>query len=81
MKKQKCLVFGQEVDAGWLSSETVGEVLITAAEHAVLAAEPDIACIVDILDQVADAWADPAYHLRKKAAKLLPELTDRKSVV
>ncbi len=75
MKKQKCLVFGQEVDAGWLTSETVGEILAAATERAALAADPDIACVVDILDRVADAWADPAYHLRKKAAKLLPELT------
>ncbi|MDD3146997.1 MAG: acyl-CoA reductase [Candidatus Riflebacteria bacterium] len=75
MKKAKCLVFGQKVDSDWLNASTISEILAEAAEKAVLAAEPDIACILDILDQVSVAWADPDYHLRKKAAKILPELT------
>ena len=75
MKKQKCLVFGQEYAADWLGSETVAEVLETAREKASLAAEPDIACVIDILDRVADAWENPDYHLRKKAAAVLPGLT------
>ena len=75
MKKHKCMVFGRQVDADWLDSETVREVLSEAAEKAVLAAEPDIACIIDILDRVGQSWADPDYHLRRQAAKLLPGLT------
>ncbi|HPT45126.1 MAG TPA: acyl-CoA reductase, partial [Candidatus Rifleibacterium sp.] len=75
MKKNKCLVFGQQVDADWLNSETVDEVLALASEKAALAADPDIACIMNILDQVSQAWADPEYHLRRQAAKILPGLT------
>lgn len=75
MKNAKCFVFGQQVDSDWLNASTVVEVLAEASEKAVLAAEPDIECILDILDQVSRAWADTGYHLRKKAAKLLPALT------
>lgn len=69
------MVFGRQVDAKWLNQETIGEVLADAAEKATLAAEPDIECIIAILDQVGKSWADPEYHLRRQAAKILPGLT------
>lgn len=75
MKKHKYIVFGREVDADWLDITTAQELISEAEEKSFLAAEPDIACILDILDRVSKAWADPEYHLRKKAAKLLPGLT------
>lgn len=75
MKKHQCIVFGQQVSNDWLNAETVNEVIAEAAEKAVLAREPDISCILDILDRVSHAWADPEYHLRKEAARILPDLT------
>ena len=76
MKKQKIYVFGQQQDQNWLSANTAGELLDEAFEKAAVAARPDLTCILEILDQVGQAWADPEYHLRRKAAEILPKLTD-----
>ena len=76
MKKQKIYVFGQQRDQDWLNAETAGELLEEAREKAAVAARPDIDCILTVLDRVAQAWADPGYHLRRTAEKLLPALTD-----
>ncbi|HAE41148.1 MAG TPA: CoF synthetase, partial [Candidatus Riflebacteria bacterium] len=76
MKKQKIYVFGQQQDQNWLNADTASELLEEAFEKAAVAVRPDLTCILEILDQVAQAWADPDYHLRRKAAEVLPKLTD-----
>lgn len=75
MNNQKIYVFGKKQNADWLTAETVKELIEEAFEKAAVAARPDISCIIEILDRVGKCWADPEYHLRKKAAKLLPGLT------
>lgn len=75
MKKQKIYVFGQQRDQNWLSSATVAELIEEAQEREAVAARPDIECVLGILSEVSQAWADPEYHLRCKAAAILPELT------
>lgn len=75
MKKQMCFLFGEKVESSWLTAEKVADVIDEAAGRAVAAERPDISCILDILDQVSQAWADPQYHLRKLAASILPDLT------
>ncbi len=75
MKKQKIYVFGQQPDQNWLNSATVGELVEEARERSAIAARPDIECILGVLNDVSQAWADPEYHLRRKAAEVLPELT------
>ena len=75
MTNNKVIVFGGEYDESWLSSETVNELLDEAYLKTRTASEPDIECILEILDSVSKAWADPEYHLRKKAVEFLPSLT------
>lgn len=75
MKKQKILVFGKKESADWLNCSTVNDLLEEAFEKAEVASRPDIACIIEVLDRVGRCWADPSYHLRQKAAEILPELT------
>jgi len=75
MKKQKLYIFGQQREQNWLNAETAVELLEEARERAAVAAHPDIECILDVLDDVSRAWADPDYHLRRQAEKILPELT------
>ncbi|NCB46620.1 hypothetical protein EOM81_06355 [bacterium] len=74
--KNKCCVFGKFVKSEFVSSENIFDILSEAFERAAVAATPDIDCILDILDNVSAAWADPNYHLRVKAAEVLPKLTD-----
>lgn len=75
MKKHKCYVFGEKVAVDWLTGEKVADVLAEASDRAIAAAKPDISCVLDILDLVSQAWANPQYHLRKLAAEILPDLT------
>lgn len=74
--KQYAYVFGRVVESDWLNSDTVNELIAEACDKAENATRPDINCILDILDRVSQAWADPEYRLRKQAARLLPELTN-----
>ena len=71
---QKIYVFGQEYDPNWICAETATELLEEAYQKARIAAEPDIECILEILDDVSKAWADHDYHLRRKAEEILPQL-------
>ena len=75
MNNNKIFVFGQEYASDWLCADTAHELLEEAYEKAKLASEPDIECVLEILDNVSKAWADPDYHLRQKAAEILPQLT------
>lgn len=72
--RNKSVIFGREVDT--LSPELVIEMLSEAEDQAQAAAKPDIACIIDVLQAVSECWQDPEYHLRKKAARVLPGLTN-----
>ena len=74
--KQYAYVFGRVVESDWLNSDTVTDLISEACDKAENAMHPDIDCILDILDRVSNAWADPEYRLRKQAASILPELTD-----
>lgn len=73
--KKKCSVFGKVVESDWLNEETVHEIIADVQDHAQSASKPDVECILDVLQRVSECWDDPTYHLRKKAAKVLPSLT------
>ncbi|GAB4275916.1 MAG: hypothetical protein Kow0029_17390 [Candidatus Rifleibacteriota bacterium] len=72
---RKSYLFGKEIDEIWLNEETIHEVLSDAQDHALAAAKPDVECVLDVLQRVSECWEDPGYHLRKKAARYLPDLT------
>ena len=69
-------MFGQKVPANFLNANNVNELIAEAKERAEIVSHPDINCILDVLEAVADCWADPEYHLRKKAQEVLPGLID-----
>jgi phenylacetate-coenzyme A ligase PaaK-like adenylate-forming protein len=70
-----CFVFGKKVNDGWLTDKNVQEVLQESVCAGRRSADADIESILDVLDRVAVAWADPDYHLRRKASLILPDLT------
>ncbi len=70
----KSNVFGREVQK--LTPDLINEILAEAEDQAQAAVQPDIECILDVLNNVADCWQNPDYHLRRKAARILPELTN-----
>lgn len=72
MNKTETWCFGKKVPTNYLSKNNVSELILSANDHAHLVRRVDINCILDILESVADCWADPNYHLRKLAMKLLP---------
>jgi phenylacetate-coenzyme A ligase PaaK-like adenylate-forming protein len=72
----KCYLFGKEIAAEQLDSELVAEIIADAQDHAAAAAKPDVECILDVLQCVSECWEDPDYHLRKKAARILPGMID-----
>ena len=74
-KKQKITIFGHDYDYDYISSDTVNDILEESFDRAVFTSEPDIACILEILDNLSKAWSDEEYHIRKKAKELLLEIT------
>ena len=68
-------IWGQNYDFDYLCSDTAKDILEEASEKADYSSEPDIECILDILNNVSKAWSDPEYHLRKQAKKLLLEIS------
>ena len=73
--KQKIAVFGHEYDYGYLSPTSAEEILFDAFEKVKSSSEPGFDCILDVLSNVSRAWADPEYHIRKKAREFLLERT------
>ena len=73
--KQKLAVLGHEYDYDYLSPTYAEEILFEAFEKVKSSSEIDFECILDVLSNVSKAWADPEYHIRKKAKELLAEVT------
>ncbi len=69
----KSNIFGREVEK--LTPDLIVEMLSEAEDQAQAAVQPDIECVLDVLNDVAECWQNPEYHLRRKAARILPELT------
>lgn len=76
MKNLKCISFKKELDIDWLNKKNVKHLLIQAKKQSEIVKNTSISQIIDVLQAVSKSWADPEYHLRKKAAKILPELID-----
>ncbi|MGM0600744.1 MAG: acyl-CoA reductase [Candidatus Rifleibacteriota bacterium] len=72
--KKSSYVFGNVVSENWLDETSVKDVISDAFDHSLACARPDLNCIIEVLQRVADCWADPDYHYRKKAMRILPSL-------
>ena len=73
--KNKIIIWGQYFEYDYLCSDTARDLLEEAYEKANYTSEPDIECILDILNNLSKAWSDPNYPLRKKAKELLINIT------
>ena len=72
---KKIIIFGHKYDYDYLSANTAQDIIQEAYEKTNIAFEPDIEVILDVLDNISDAWSSNEYHIRKKAKELLTAIT------
>ena len=72
---KKIIIFGHKYDYDYLSANTAQDIIQEAYEKTNIAFEPDIEVILDVLDDISDAWSSNEYHIRKKAKELLTAIT------
>lgn len=75
MNNQQIYVFGKLKPASWLNNTTARGLAAEALKRSKAAAKAKITDIIEVLNKVSLAWANPQYHLRLKAASILPKLT------
>lgn len=68
-KATDSLIFGQKYESFSLTPEFAIDLIEEAHEKQKTAGEPDIECVLDILDKVSQAWSDSEYIWRKKSCE------------